>query len=211
MTYDDGYDDEFEDDATFGGGGTRGYERPGANDRAIHDSETLLRRAIDIIATARTIPLSASPMINRDEIIELLEEAVNRLPDELRQARWMLKERAEFVAKTRREADEILDAARVQAERMVQRTEVVRAAEQRARQVKEAADSDSRRLRHETEDFIDQRLASFEILLDKVTKTVGAGRSRLQIGVSRTQETAAIAGRGDESDNPFFDQDQTGF
>jgi cell division septum initiation protein DivIVA len=149
-------------------------------------------------------------MINRDEIIELLEEAVNRLPDELRQARWMLKERAEFVAKTRREADEILDAARVQAERMVQRTEVVRAAEQRARQVKEAADSDSRRLRHETEDFIDQRLASFEILLDKVTKTVGAGRSRLQIGVSRTQETAAIAGR-DESDNPFFDQDQTGF
>ena len=39
----------------------------------IYDSETLLRRAIDIIATARTIPLSASPMINRDEIIELLQ------------------------------------------------------------------------------------------------------------------------------------------
>jgi cell division septum initiation protein DivIVA len=143
-------------------------------------------------------------MINRDEIIEILEEAVNRLPDELRQARWMLKERQEFVAKTRREADEILDAARVQAERMVQRTEVVRAAEQRARQTMEAADTDARRLRHETEDFIDQRLGSFEILLDKLTRTVAAGRSRLDIGVNREPEQ----GRDDEDPGGFFDQDR---
>ncbi len=95
----------------------------------------------------------------------------------------MLKERQEFVAKTRREADELLEAARVQAERMVQRTEVVRAAEQRARQMMETAETDSRRLRHETEDFLDQRLGSFEILLDKLQKTVAAGRQRLSIGV----------------------------
>ena len=129
------------------------------------------------------MPLSSSPRIDRDEIIELLEEALQRLPDELRQARWMLKERQEFVAKTRREADELLEAARVRAERMVQRTEVVRAAEQRARQVMETAEADARRLRHETEDFLDQRLGSFEILLDKLQKTVGAGRQRLSIGV----------------------------
>jgi cell division septum initiation protein DivIVA len=211
MSYDDDYDefDEFED-STYGGG-SRGFERPAAADKSIHDSETMLRRAIDIIATARTIPLSASPMINRDEIIELLEEAVNRLPDELRQARWMLKERAEFVAKTRREADELLEAARARAEQMVQRTEVVRAAEQRARQVTESAESDARRLRHETEDFIDQRLASFEILLDKVTKTVAAGRSRLQIGVHRTQERSAEPVGDDPDTRGFFDQDRTGF
>lgn len=213
MSYDDDEYDDDDYDATYGGG-SRGYERPmSSSDKAIHDSETLLRRAIDIIATARTIPLSASPMINRDEIIELLEEAVNRLPDELRQARWMLKERAEFVAKTRREADELLDAARARAEQMVQRTEVVRAAEQRARQVTESAEADARRLRHETEDFIDQRLASFEILLDKVTKTVAAGRARLQIGVNRAQERADAAAAAVE-DGPgrgFFDQDRTGF
>ena len=59
----------------------------------------------------------------------------------------------------------------MRAERMVQRTEVVRAAEQRARQVMETAEADARRLRHETEDFLDQRLGSFEILLDKLQKT----------------------------------------
>jgi hypothetical protein len=115
----------------------------------------------------------------------------------------MIKERQEFVNKTRREADELLEAARVQAERMVQRTEVVRAAEQRARQLNEAAEADSRRLRHETEDFLDQRLASFEILLDKLNKTVQAGRARLSIGVSEHH--------ADEDEDPtkgFFDQDR---
>ncbi len=116
----------------------------------------------------------------------------------------MLKERQEFVAKTRREADELLEAARVRAERMVQRTEVVRAAEQRARQVMETAEADSRRLKHETEDFLDQRLGSFEILLDKLQKTVHAGRQRLSIGAIRDDTT------GIEEDDPtmgFFDQD----
>ena len=170
----------------------------------VGDAETLLRRAIDIIATAPTMPLSSSPRIDRDEMIELLEESLNRLPEELRQARWMLKERQDFVAKTRREADELLEAARVRAERMVQRTEVVRAAEQRARQVMETAEADSRRLKHETEDFLDQRLGSFEILLDKLQKTVGAGRQRLSIG-GAVDETTEV-----EEDDPtkgFFDQD----
>ncbi len=187
-----------------------GYGQPppaAVPERNTYDSETLLRRAVDIIATARTIPLSNNPMINRDEIIELLEEALHRIPEEMRTARWMLKERDEFVAKTRREADEILEAARGEAERMVQRTEVVRAAEQRARQVSEAAETDARRLRHETEDFIDQRLGSFEVLLDKVSKTVAAGRQRLAIGTPRTRRRAEPE-PSDAASNAFFDQER---
>lgn len=188
----DEFDHEFDDSDAFVKT-TNGY---------VGDAEQLLKRAIDVIATAPTMPLSSSPRIDRDEIIELLEETLHRLPEEMRQARWMIKERQEFVNKTRREADELLEAARVQAERMVQRTEVVRAAEQRARQLNEAAESDARRLRHETEDFLDQRLGSFEILLDKLNKTVQAGRSRLSIGASQDEL--------DEDEDPtkgFFDQD----
>jgi len=175
--------------------------------QSTNDSETLLRRTIDIIATARTIPLSSSPMINRDEIIELLEEALNRLPDELRQARWMLKERQEFLHKTQREADDLLEAARAQAERMVQRAEIVRQAEMRARQVRDAAEEDARRMRLETEDFVDQRLATFEIVLDRVARTVAAGRERLN-GSSRTQP-AAPQPEPDPSGPLFFDQDRS--
>jgi cell division septum initiation protein DivIVA len=202
MSYDDGYRDQ-------GAGYDEHDEADDYTDQqtamVVGDAETLLRRAIDIIATAPTMPLSSSPRIDRDEIIELLEESLNRIPEELRQARWMLKERQEFVAKTRREADELLEAARVRAERMVQRTEVVRAAEQRARSVMETAEADSRRLRHETEDFLDQRLGSFEILLDKLSKTVNSGRQRLSIG-GEPDETTAID-VDDDPTNAFFDQD----
>lgn len=195
--YDDLDDDYSDDDAPVG---------------LVGDAETLLRRSIDIIATAPTMPLSSSPRIDRDEIIELLEEALHRLPEELRQARWMLKERQEFIAKTRRESDEILEAARVRAERMVQRTEVVRAAEQRARQVIETAETDSRRMRHDTEDFLDQRLASFEILLDKVSRQVAVGRQRLSIGMPQQQQPLDT-GRGpvvtgEHRNSAFFDQDR---
>jgi F0F1-type ATP synthase membrane subunit b/b' len=170
------------------------------------DSEVLLRRAVDIIATAPSIPLSSTPRIDRDEIIELLEDALERLPEEIRAARWMLKERQEFLDKTKREADEIITAARQQAERMVQRTEVVRAAELRARQVVEAAEEESRRQRNETEDFLDQRLASFEILIDRLQKTVHNGRQRLSIGM---HEEPAPAPQEDEPapGSGFFDQD----
>jgi hypothetical protein len=201
--YDDAYDDAYDD-----------YEEidddyPDPRDVAGHvgDAETLLRRAIDLVANAPTMPLSSSPRVDRHELIELLDEALARLPDELRQARWMLKERQEFVNKTRREANEMLEAARVQAERMVQRTEVVRAAEARARHVVETADNDARRLKLETEDFLDQRLASFEILLDKLGRTVAAGRQKLSIGDGgnplETDEAAE-----DDPTKGFFDQDR---
>ena len=135
-------------------------------------------------------------------MVARMEEVLARLPGEMRQARWMIKERQEFVAKTRREADELLESARVQAERMVQRTEVVRAAEARARQINEGAESDARKLRHETEDFLDQRLGSFEILLDRLQKTVAAGRSRLAIGSPSTEVPVV----GSDDRNVFFDQ-----
>jgi len=193
------YDDDFEDDLYED-------EEPVS---PTNDSESLLRRAVDIIATARTMPLSSSPMINREEIIELLEEAARRMPDELRQARWMLKERQDFIDKTKREAEDILDAGRAQAERMVQRTEVVRAAEMRARKIVEAAENEARRMKLEVEDFCDQRLASFEILLDRLAKTVAAGREKLAIGVPARK--APEPDPDEEQRNAsFFDQDRDG-
>jgi hypothetical protein len=171
------------------------------------ESELLLRRTADVIANARPMPLSASVMINRDEVLEMLEEAIERLPDELRAARWLLKEREEFLAKTRRDADDILDAARARAERMVQRTEVVKAAELRARQTIDAADDEARRLRLECEDYCDQRLASFENILERTLKTVAAGRTRLQGsplgGPTGADEPEPV------DDSGFFDQDQS--
>ena len=198
MPYDDQYDDDLIDDT---------YPQPVPVQARLGESEMILRRTIDIVATAPSIPLSSTPRIDRDEIIELLEDALERLPEEIRQARWMLKERQEFLEKTKREADEILGAARQQAERMVQRTEVVRAAEARARHVIDAADEESRRLKNETEDFLDQRLGSFEILLGRLAKTVANGREKLSIGAQVTPPPEAEEPIEQQNISGFFDQD----
>ena len=98
--------------------------------------------------TARTMPMSASVLVNREETLDIVDDALRSLPEELRHARWLLKEREEYLGQARRDAEDIVEAARVQAERMVERTEVAREARRVAQQVVAHAESDSRRLRH---------------------------------------------------------------
>lgn len=141
--------------------------------------EDLLRQAVDTVASARRAPLSSSVLVARDDLVETLQRALEVLPDELRQARWLLREREEFLAQRQREADELIDTVRAQAERMVQRTEIVRQASQVAQRLVEDARDEARRLRHEAEDFCDKKLASFEVVLERTARTVRAGRERL--------------------------------
>jgi cell division septum initiation protein DivIVA len=173
-----------------------------------HDAETLIRRVVEIINNTRSLPLSSSVKLdNKEEVLELLGEALDRLPDELRRARWMLKEREEFLAKNQRDADEILEAARVRAERMVQRTEIVREAQHTAKRLVEEAREESMRLRHEAEDYCDQKLGAFEVVLDRTMKTVQAGREKLRVTPAPAPGGPEPVLPEPEGDDGFFDQD----
>jgi vacuolar-type H+-ATPase subunit H len=176
------------------------------------DVEGLLQRAIDTVSSARAMPLSASVLVARDELLDMLQGALDRLPEEVRHARWLLRERDEFLATRQREADDLLEDVRAQAERMVQRTEIVRQANQVAQRILDDARDEARRLRHEAEDYCDQRLASFEIVLDRTLKTVAAGRQKLRAMPGSTPEPprhAAVADAPPSEDSTFFDQDET--
>ena len=178
------------------------------------DSESLIRRVIDILDGTRALPLSSSVKLdNKDEVLELLEDACSRLPEETRRARWLLKEREEFLAKMQREGDDIVQAARLQAERMVQRTEIVREAQSTARRIVEEARDVARQLRLEAEDYCDQKLAAFEVVLDRTIKTVAAGREKLSVTPPPIVDGPDIRVAGVDPDDPlggeeaFFDQD----
>ncbi len=182
--------------------------------------EAILREARDIIENARAMPLSASSMVNKEELLDMIDEAMRRLPDDLRNARWLLKEREEFLAKVTREGDEILELARSRAERLVQRTEVVRTAEQTARRLVETAREESRRMRLETEDYCDQKLKNFESTLGQARDVIATGRRKLQeTETERNQESevsdVSNLDEGDSSDSgsspstALFDWDST--
>jgi len=199
-----------------------GDTRPAPADRSgpyrAPEAEQFLNQAIELIEAAPGIPMSASVRINRDELLDLLDEAVARLPEEMRSARWLLKEREEFLKKTRRESDELIGEAKAQVAQMVQRTEVVKAAEARARHINEEAEANARRMRREAEDFCDQRLASFENVLSKVQKSVAVGRQRLAAPSLEESELGGFEDPADQSpapapapkasSGPVFDQER---
>jgi len=183
------------------------------SDQQAYDLETLLRELREMVDTARTMPMSSSVLVNREEALEILDEALGTLPDELRHARWLLKERDEYLVQARRDAEDIVEAARAQAERMVERTEVAREARRVAQQVVSHAEADSRRLRHEAEDYIDQKLAAFEVVLERTMASVQKGRDQLKAVVEPLpsevhEDHSGLEDLYAEPEAGIFDQDE---
>jgi hypothetical protein len=168
------------------------------------DAVSILTRLLDLVTNAKSMPLSSSAIVSREEVTGLLHAALDRLPDELRQARWLLREREEFLAERSREAEALMEEVRAQAERMVQRTEIVRQANSVAQRILDDANDEARTMRHEAEDFCDQKLAGMEIVLDRLTRTVQSGRSKL--AAAPVESAGADDAQGTEEDG-FFDQD----
>ena len=166
--------------------------------------ERLLLQAIRMVDLGRPMPLSTSVIVNREELLAVLHQARAGLPEEMRAARWLLKERDDMRARMKREGEEIIATARARAERMVQRTEVVKEAERRARRTLGQAEDRSVRMRLETEDWCDQRLAAFEALLHKTLNAVSSGRQRMQdAGLPRKPQSSGPV----TAHENVFDQD----
>ena len=190
-------------------------------------AEQFIREAMEIIDAARPMPLSTSVMINRDEVMTLLESALAAVPDETRQARWLLRERDEVLVQARVDANLVIDEARSRVAQMVQRTEVVRTAERRARQLLDDAQIQTRRRRHEVDEYCERQLAQFAGAVDQIQIAVQAARRKLGKRVSApvapaspsaqpgqnggdagSTEASRSSGRGPDTHPAIFDQDQ---
>lgn len=185
--------DQTSDDAGVYEDGEHGLPNP----YAVPEVEDLIEQAIEILAESRPLPMSNTVKVNRDELVHILEQAQSRLPEELRAARWLLKERDDFVAKARQEHQDLIDEGRAQVGRMVERQQVVKAAEQRARKIVEEAKEEANLLTRQVEDYCDRRLASFEQILERTVGTVRKGRERLMSTSALSDDEIRAASRAD--------------
>jgi cell division septum initiation protein DivIVA len=158
-----------------------------------------------LVEEAKSVPLSTSAVINRDEVLELLAQLKHEVPDEIRQARWMARDRDELLGRARSEADRVLAEAREQRDRLLTRSEIVHAAEREAERIIDGAKESAARLRGEAEDYIDQKLAAFEILLNKTLGTVARGRDQLR-GSTPSAPVARVPNEVREGPEGPFDQ-----
>lgn len=189
---------------------------PAAPRHQVPEVHSMLTQAIELLEEARPVPLSTAVKLDADPILDLLYDAIELLPQQLREARWLLREREEYLQGVRREGDEITAIARSRAELMVERTEVAKAAERRAKRIIADAEAEARLMRRQTEDFCDARLASLQGILDRTRTVVVTGRSRMQGSIIDLRDTAEepeaieapmIQEPDPQSQRAVFDQD----
>src|SRR5215210_4214567 len=113
------------------------------------DVLVLIDKLDDLVHNAKAVPLTDQVRIDREEIYEILDQMRATIPEEIKQARWIVKERQEMLAE--RQAQEIIDEARRSA----------------------------RETRLEMEDWADSILSTLEVNLDKFLGAVKRGRERL--------------------------------
>jgi cell division septum initiation protein DivIVA len=173
---------------------------PGRRGTPAMDLEAKLQQLERMLAEAKTVPLSSSIMLNRAEIDGLIHDMRAAMPEEMRQARWVVKERSEVLESARSERDRILEEARSERARLISRTEVVEAANREADRIVDDARERARQLQLEADDYVDAKLANFEIVLGKTLQAVERGRDRLRGRLAADELVEDLAAEEDAAD-----------
>ncbi len=144
------------------------------------DILTLIDRMEENIDHGRNVPMTTQRMVDTDKLYELIDEIRAQYPDELKQARWIVKERQEMLEEAEKEANRVLEEARERAQALASEQEVVRLAEQQAAEILDDARGREREIRLGAEDYADELFANLEANLGKMLTAVQRGRDRLQ-------------------------------
>ena len=144
------------------------------------DSIEKLNTAIAIVEEARGVPLSASCVVHRGEMLEILEGARDVLPADLSGAEEIIGKRDQIIEEGRASAESMIATAREDVARMVEQTSIAQAARDEAQRILDEAREIAEEERREVEAYIDGRLATLEVILNKTMEAVARGRERLE-------------------------------
>lgn len=131
------------------------------------------------VANARSMPMSASCVVNRAELLAMLDEVSAALPDSLSQARELLTDREQMVQEARTEANRIIESAHAERGSLVSDTQIARQSQDEAERIIAEARREADEIRAEADDYVDSKLANFEVVLTKTIGSVDRGREKL--------------------------------
>ena len=139
-----------------------------------------LDEIVGSIEGARAMPMSASCIVNRTEILAALDELRDLLPGQLAEAEVVLQTKDDVVDEGRVEAQRIIEEAKRERARLVARTEVVQEATREAERIVTEAEEEATKMRDDVDDYVDTKLANFEVVLGKTLAAVERGREKLR-------------------------------
>ena len=144
------------------------------------DSIEKLESAITMVNEAKGVPLSASCVVHRGQILEYLEGARDVLPTDLFAAEKIISDKDRIIEEGRVSAETMIATAREEVARMVEQTAIVQSARDEAQRILDDARDTAAVEREEVERYIDGRLATLEVILNKTMEAVARGRERLE-------------------------------
>lgn len=148
----------------------------------------ILEELITELESARAVPLSNNVMVSQDEMLDRLHEAAESLPEELRAARWMVREREAYIAKTNERAMELLAKAKAESERLVSENYIVQEAVEEANTLVRNGENEARRIRLEAEDYAERHLSEAETILGELYRYVTEARAELHTALPPSPE-----------------------
>jgi cell division septum initiation protein DivIVA len=131
------------------------------------------------VAGARSMPMSASCVVNRAELLAMLDEVSAALPASLSQAEELLGGREQMVQEAQAEAQRIIRSAHAERGSLVSDTQVARQSQDEAERIVAEARREADEIRAEADDYVDSKLANFEVVLTKTIGSVDRGREKL--------------------------------
>lgn len=143
------------------------------------DVLVLIDKLDDVVHNAKPVPLTDQVRVDKEEIYDILDQMRATIPEEIKQARWIVKERQEMLEEAKRESERVVREAREQQARLVSDEEVTKQAERAADEIVEDARAREREIRLGAEDYADEILNTLEVNLQKFTAAVQRGRDRL--------------------------------
>ncbi|MDH5225451.1 MAG: hypothetical protein OEW46_11860 [Actinomycetota bacterium] len=194
------------------------------------DITARLAQLDEMVREAKAMPLSSSVLVNRDEVLEMIAEMQEALPDEIKQARWIVRDREDLMSKARVDADGIVALAREEQLKMARQEEVIARATDEAERLVGEAEGQSRAMRREAEEYVDAKLAQFETALRRVledsqasVRSIAKTLDQVELGREKLRAPGTVAAQalarpdveeaqsdvsGDREETPLFDEEE---
>ncbi|MGM0367437.1 MAG: ATPase [Actinomycetota bacterium] len=144
------------------------------------DALEIVDKIEELVDKSKKIPFSSNVVVSENEIYDLIDELRSILPEELKQARWIVKEREGMIEEAKRQSARITKEAEERAQVLVSESEVLKKANKKSEELMSMVEAKARTIRLEAEDYADEKLANLEAVLHKLLSAVEKGREQFK-------------------------------
>ena len=139
----------------------------------------ILDELAELISSARSMPMSASAIVNRENALHLIDRARDAVPSAVRRAEKIVADADAVLAEGRAESERLVQYAQEESERLVAGENIVRMAEDRAREIVSEAKRSAASLREGADDYVASSLDELAHLISDLSRRTDAGRRKI--------------------------------